>query len=75
MDLALQMIQAAILANPAYAEAYNNLGESICLRFYYNCRGRVGVNKHHKCAVSGYNGCVGGLNALPPKPVCFVAVP
>ena len=28
MDLALQMIQAAILANPAYAEAYNNLGKS-----------------------------------------------
>lgn len=28
MELALKMIQAAILANPTYAEAYNNLGES-----------------------------------------------
>jgi len=26
MELALKMIQAAILANPTYAEAYNNLG-------------------------------------------------
>lgn len=27
MDFALSMIEKAIMANPSYAEAYNNLGK------------------------------------------------
>lgn len=31
MDAAASMIEKAILANPTYAEAYNNLGQSLSL--------------------------------------------
>ena len=31
MDAAASMIEKAIVANPSYAEAYNNLGLCLCL--------------------------------------------
>lgn len=33
MDQAAGMIEKAILANPTYAEAYNNLGTLFCCEF------------------------------------------
>lgn len=34
MDAAANLIEKAIVANPTYAEAYNNLGQSVCLTEY-----------------------------------------
>lgn len=33
MDAAAEMIEKAIAANPTYAEAYNNLGQSLPIFF------------------------------------------
>lgn len=37
MDAAASMIEKAIVANPTYAEAYNNLGISLSLSCFLPC--------------------------------------